>query len=232
MSGTRVNRAPKGRFPAQGSTLEDPSDLRDVLTAAPLPTAFYDRDPRIVAQELLGCMLCRRLSHGKVLVVRITETEAYLAEGDTANHAHKGMTRRNRSMFGPPGRAYVYAIHTHHCLNLVTEPEGTASAVLIRAAEPLHGLEEMYRNRRTRNPLLVATGPGRLCQAMQIDKSLDGAEVTRRERLWVCRLSAPENLRFAITPRIGVTSAQELPLRFVLLETDFVSRKLKVRRGR
>jgi len=197
----------------------------DMDVSRVLPRSAFDRDPTTVARELLGALLCRRLPDGTLLVGRITETEAYLANGDTANHAHRGQTRRNRSMFGPPGHAYVYAIHACHCLNVVTEPPGVASAVLIRSIEPISGLETMRRLRRTHNLKVLTTGPGRLCMALAIDRMLDGEDMTRAARLWLAAGTPVPDRHVACTPRIGVSSAQDLLLRFVDRTTPYVSRR-------
>ena len=195
----------------------------DALQVA-LPRAFYDRDVVTVARELLGKLLVRRI--GRALTVgRIVETEAYLAAEDTANHSHRGRTRRNASMFGPPGHAYVYAIHARWCLNAVTEPEGTASAVLIRAVEPLRGVLAMRRRRRTDALRDLTRGPGRLCEAFAIDRALDGCDLTRGRGLWVAPRDHADDPPFQVlvTPRIGVTSAHDLPLRFAVAGSPFVS---------
>jgi len=188
-----------------------------------LSRPFYDRDPVVVAKELLGAVLVRDVE-GCRLSGRIVETEAYLAEGDTANHAHRGRTRRNASMFGPPGHAYVYAIHARFCLNVVTEPEGVASAVLIRAVEPLEGVERMKRNRGRERVLDLCRGPARLCEAFAIDRTLDGWDVTRGEKLWLEPGRPVESERVERSPRVGVTSAQDQLLRFFVRDCPFVSR--------
>jgi len=188
-----------------------------------LQREFYNRDPVTVAKELLGKVLVRETPEGVTAGV-IVETEAYLAQGDPANHAFRGMTDRNKSMFGPPGCAYVYRIHQVCCLNAVTEPEGVPSAVLIRALMPIEGIELM-RERLGRFDSLPTTGPGKLCKAMAIDLSLDGWDLTLGERLWVAE---DEPVKFAesdiaVTARIGVTAAKELPLRFFLRRQPFVN---------
>src|SRR5262245_16789264 len=108
---------------------------------APLPRGFYTRHPATVAPELLGRMLVRQMPDGASVVGRIVEVEAYLSARDSACHANRGMTRKNATMFGPAGHAYVYMIHARWCLNVVTEDVGQGSAVLIRAIEPLQGIE-------------------------------------------------------------------------------------------
>src|SRR6185312_8955522 len=129
---------------------------------------FYERDPALVARDLVGKRLLRETSAG-ICGGRIVEVEAYLSRRDPACHASRGPTRRNAAMFGPPGHAYVYMIHSRWCLNAVTEPEGMPSAVLIRAIEPLEGLELMHQRRRTEIVRDLARGPARLCEALAID---------------------------------------------------------------
>ncbi len=189
-----------------------------------LPRPFYERDPVTVAKELLGKVLVRETEEG-LTAGQIVETEAYLAQNDPANHAYRGKTRRNQSMFGPPGHAYVYRIHQAYCLNVVTEPENVPSAVLLRALMPLEGLPLMQRRLGRADPK-PATGPGRLCRAMAIDLRLDGWDLTLGEGLWIAEATEPLSFGeqdMAITPRIGVTAAQELPLRFYLKRLPFVS---------
>jgi DNA-3-methyladenine glycosylase len=187
---------------------------------------FCNRDPVDVAQSLLGCFIVREMD-GARLAGRIVETEAYLAAGDPACHAARGQSNKNGSMFGPPGRVYVYAIHSRWCFNIVTQAEGIASAVLVRAIEPLEGLAVMQSNRETEIALDLARGPGRLCEALAIDKTLDGWDLSKREHLWIeppqaglCRQSLT-----ACSPRIGVTSGEDLWLRFFDAASPFVSGK-------
>jgi DNA-3-methyladenine glycosylase len=196
-----------------------------------LPRSFNDRDVVAVARDLLGkCLL--RTTHDGLVVGRIVEVEAYLAKDDPANHAFRGQTRRNASMFGPPGHAYVYAIHSRWCLNAVTEPAGVASAVLIRAVEPLVGLPLMKQRRAARSgarPIAVqelARGPGRLCEAFAIDRALDGWDLTCGARLWIADASpALGGVRdICVARRVGVTVAQERELRFSIQGNSFVSK--------
>jgi DNA-3-methyladenine glycosylase len=154
----------------------------------------------------------------------IVEVEAYLAQDDTACHAHRGKTRRNASMFGQPGRAYVYAIHSRCCVNAVTQPEGTPSAVLIRAVEPLEGLETMKRHRGTGALRDLARGPGRLCEAFAIDRALDGWNLTAGKALWIDAGEPVAPCGIGTSARIGVTSANEALLRFYVCGSPFVSR--------
>src|SRR5262245_24065745 len=138
--------------------------------------SFYARPPEVVARELLGKVLV----HGPTAGI-ITETEAYLGEGDLAAHAARGMTPRTQVIFGPPGHAYVYFIYgMYECLNLVCEPEGKAGCVLIRALEPVAGIEVMQQRRpAARRPEQLASGPGKLTLAMGTTRALNGADVTR-----------------------------------------------------
>ena len=183
----------------------------------PLSQSFYNRDPVVVARKLLGKLLVRRTRDG-LCTGRIVETEAYLAQDDEACHASRGQTRRNATMFGPPGRAYVYRIHQVYCLNAVTEPEGTPSAVLIRAIEPLAGVELMRRRAGKQVLHHVARGPGLLCRALAIDQQLDGWDLTEGRRLWIAE-QAVEGCEIVVSPRIGVGAAKELPLRFHVKRT-------------
>jgi DNA-3-methyladenine glycosylase len=210
-------RPVKGEFDSDGIE-------RGRRGSSPLPVAFYDRDVVLVARELLGKLLWRQSREG-LTVGRIVESEAYLAAGDTACHSARGKTRKNASMFGPPGRAYVYAIHAKWCFNVVTEPRRVASAVLIRAIEPLAGVALMQRRRQLTERTDLARGPARLCAALGIDRRLDGWNLSRGCRLWLSddpafELSDP---RIGRSPRIGVTSAEELHLRFYLCGNPYVS---------
>lgn len=198
--------------------------------AVPLPQPFYDRPVEQVARDLLGKRLVRTAADGTT-AGRIVEVEAYLSQGDAACHAYRGRTRRNASMFGPAGCAYVYAIHARWCVNLVTEPEGTPSAVLIRAVEPLAGVELMQARRGTDKRLDLCRGPARLCAAFAIDRALDGHDVTRAGDLWV--QDAPNGVAdfdVLATTRTGVTNAADLALRFVVAGSPYVSGPRK-RRG-
>jgi DNA-3-methyladenine glycosylase len=188
-----------------------------------LAPSFYHRDPVTVARELLGKLLVRHLE-GDLMTGRVVETEAYLAADDSANHAFRGRTGRNAVMFGPSGHAYVYAIHRYHCLNVVTEGEGVPSAVLIRAVEPLLGIDCMQRQRPTGHLTTLTSGPGRLCQAFAIDRTLNGWDVTQAQRLWFVAPTCNASTAITVTARIGVTSARQLPLRFCLGGSPFVSR--------
>jgi DNA-3-methyladenine glycosylase len=190
----------------------------------PLPRSFYDRPVEDVARDLLGMRLCRKSDRGTT-IGRIVEVEAYLASDDPASHSFRGRSRKNQSMFGPPGLAYVYSIHARYCMNVVTEPAGVASAVLLRAVQPLHGLELMQQRRHTSKLLDLARGPARLCEAFAIDRSLDGSDLTDGENVWICADEAEPltPAQTVVTGRIGVSAAHDLPLRFVIAGSPFAS---------
>jgi len=195
-----------------------------------LQREFYNREPVTFAKEVLGKVLVRETIEGVTAGI-IVETEAYLAQNDPANHAFKGKTNRNKSMFGPAGHAYVYRIHQVCCLNAVTEPENVPSAVLIRALMPIEGVDLM-RKRLGRDDPLPATGPGKLCMAMAIDLSFDGWDLTLGKQLWIAEMNKPFEIGegdIAVTGRIGVTAAKDLPLRFFLRQKPFINFVSKVR---
>ena len=205
-----------------------------LVTLFPLPREFYNRDARQVARELLGKVLVRR-SGGSVLAGRIVEDEAYLGVADPAAHAAAGRTARNEVLFGPPGHAYVYFIYgNHYCLNFSCEPEGKAGCVLIRALEPLTGVERMVRLRalkfdsvptKARDLRLLTSGPGRLCQALAITRARDnGQDVCTTGDLYV----ADDGFRpgkIVSTPRVGIRKAAEEKLRYLIAGNAFVSGK-------
>ena len=187
---------------------------------------FFRRDTVEVARDLLGRRLVRVVD-GERLSGRIVETEAYVGQGDEACHASAGRTKRNASMFGPPGHAYVYFIYgMYYCLNFVTETAGFPAAVLIRALEPLEGVETMRENRDGRAEL--TSGPGRLCQALAIDKGLDGADLCADDALLFVEegVAIPDE-QVERGPRIGVRGDEKaltIPWRFYVQDNDHVSR--------
>ena len=179
--------------------------------------SFYARDAESVARDLLG----RVLQHGDC-AGKIVETEAYLGVGDLAAHSARGITPRTRVIFGEPGHAYVYFIYgMHECLNLVCEPAGSAGCVLIRALEPLAGLERMRERRGRERAQELMSGPGKLTQAMGITRAHNGMDVTRGEL--VVRRGDDAHVAVAVTPRIGITESVDLPLRFLIAGNPFVS---------
>ncbi len=190
---------------------------------------FFARDTLQVARDLLGRVLVRVLD-GERLSGRIVEVEAYIGEDDLASHARFGRTARNAAMYGPPGHAYIYQIYgLHHCLNIVTEAEGFPAAVLIRALEPLEGLERMRERRGVADPTLLTSGPARLCQAMGIDRRLDKADMCAPDAVLFVEAGAPvPDVQVATGPRVGVQGdrrARTAPWRFYLRDHPCVSRR-------
>ena len=159
-----------------------------------------------------------------MLRARIVETEAY-DPGDPASHAYVGRTPRNAIMFGPPGHLYVYlAYGVHHCMNVVAGPRDDGSAVLLRAAEPLEGLDVMARRRGTERPRELCRGPGRFAQAFAVDRALDGADVVRGQEVWLERGVPVRPGGIVAGPRIGISRAAERPWRFCVEDSPFLSR--------
>lgn len=182
-----------------------------------LGRSFYDRATVEVARALIGAVLVCGETAG-----RIVEVEAYLGAEDGAAHASRGLTRRTRVIFGPPGHAYVYRIYgLHWCLNLVAEAEGVPGCVLIRALEPLEGIEEMRRRRGVEDERRLCAGPGMLTQALGIGEGENGVDVTAGRLTVRAGLSRPE---IAVSPRIGITKCADWPLRFVERGSRYASR--------
>lgn len=185
-----------------------------------LPARFYNRLPLEVAPDLIGKLLVR--NDGRIL--RIVETEAY-APDDPAAHTFRGETPRNRTMFGPPGRMYVYFSYgVHWCANLVCGPAGFGAGVLLRAGEPVAGIELMQAARGGVAQKLISNGPGKLAQAMGIDKSFDGMAVTGGET-FVVKDDGFVADEILACPRIGISKAVEAPLRFVLPGSPYLSKR-------
>lgn len=195
-----------------------------LLPCPPLPRALYDRPTLDVARALIGKTLVRVTDAGAASGV-IVEAEAYVAAVDPAAHAYKGMTPRNRSMFGPPGHAYVYISYgMHHCLNVVTEGEGEAAAVLIRAITPTIGIELMRTRRGAAIPDRdLCRGPGRLCQALALTLADDGADLLGPNLYIADTPEFPLDTPIVATPRIGITRAADWPWRFAIPGNPYVS---------
>jgi DNA-3-methyladenine glycosylase len=184
-----------------------------------LPRSFYNRKAIEVARGLLGKILV----HGRTAGI-IVETEAYLGGDDLASHSARGITDRTRVIFGPPGHAYVYFIYgMYECLNIVAEPEGKAGCVLIRAAEPLAGIDLMKRRRpKAHSVAKLASGPGRLTLAFAITRTQNAADVTRGP-LTVREKKQPVAFDIEVTPRIGIRHCADWPLRFLIAGNPSVS---------
>jgi len=190
-----------------------------------LPRAFYARNTLIVAKELLGKHLVRRVKEGD-MIGKIVEVEAYRGSDDPASHAYRGERPRNKLMFGKAGIAYVYFIYgNHHCLNVTTEREGTPGAVLFRALEPVKGIEIMQKNRGTKSLSSLTNGPGKLTQALHITKKQNGLDLTNEGELFLHDPRGKEFPEIVSTKRVGVKAGLDKPWRFYIKENRFVSRK-------
>jgi DNA-3-methyladenine glycosylase len=199
--------------------------MTSLRRAAPLPVGFFSRPVETVARELLGTLLVSDVG-GARTVGRIVETEAYLGYDDPAAHGYRHRrNQRNAALFGPPGTWYVYLSYgIHWCANLVCEQEGKAAAVLLRSLDPIDGLEAMRRRRGGVVDRELCSGPGKLCQALGITRSLDGLRmpqsgvVVTAEGQTRRRPEGQADSRVLVTPRIGITKAVDWPLRFVVDE--------------
>jgi DNA-3-methyladenine glycosylase len=205
----------------------------------PLPRSFYERDSKVVARALLGTVLVCESPEGRASG-RIVETEAYLGPSDPASHAAAGLTARTRHLFGRPGSAYIYFIYgVHWCVNAVAGRHGAGTAVLIRGLEPVDGIALMRARRWVRAggrrrgaPALdgkehrdrdLTNGPGKLCAALGIDARLNGVTLLRPPLTIRAGYDIPDSL-VAVSPRIGITRAAELPCRFFVRDSPYVSR--------
>jgi DNA-3-methyladenine glycosylase len=183
-----------------------------------LPKLFYEADTLALARDLLGTLLVRHVN-GERLSGIIVETEAYLATGDPASHSHRGPNRKNAAMFMPAGTLYVYSIHAKYCMNIVTEDPKSGAAVLVRALEPYEGIEAMQKRRGREGLRDLCSGPARLCQAMAIDAALDKLDLTTSDEIW---LEEPPSVvrkrqwEVAVSPRIGISSAQDALYRYFI----------------
>jgi DNA-3-methyladenine glycosylase len=231
-SGDRViSNQYKANVAKRGSSLLEAAKL--------LGRSFFNRDPRIVSRQLLGKLIVRKEGR-RILTGRIVEIEAYLGADDAAAHAAAGRTRRNEVLFGPPGHAYVYFIYgVHYCLNISCLPEGDAGCVLIRALEPVEGIEAMAEARglqmtsadfgSARTLRRIASGPGKLCEALQITRTRDNGKdmLSPRSDLMVVD-DGYRTKKVNTTTRIGITKSAEMPLRYLIEGNPFVSGKRTV----
>lgn len=201
-----------------------PADMDDIQFASlpSLPVEFYLNNTVDVARALIGKVITYNAPEG-FMAGRIVETEAYLSD-DPACHASRGITKRNAAMFGNPGRAYVYLIYgIYYCLNAVTSPPGIGEAVLIRALEPLAGIDMMITNRGENRLTNLCSGPGKLCKAFGLNNSHNGLDLTTS----VLRIvdDGYKAGDISAVSRIGISQAVENPWRFYLSNSDFVSKK-------
>lgn len=189
-----------------------------------LDRSFYERDPVTVAQELLGMVIVRTLRTGAIISGIIVETEAY-AYGDPASHAFEKQTARNAALFGEPGHAYIYMIHTHYCFNAVAHDASLrAGGVLVRAVQPREGVEIMQKNRGIENMHALTNGPGKLANAMNITKELYGVDLTKKGPLYIINPTISEPLKMVTTKRIGISKAKDHPWRFYIAGNRWVSK--------
>jgi DNA-3-methyladenine glycosylase len=186
---------------------------------------FFKGTTEEVAKKLLGKILVRIIK-GKILSGKIVETEAYLDENDFASHSAVGMTERNKVMFGEAGLVYVYFTYgMHYCFNVVTGETGKGSAVLIRSLEPIDGIDLMKKFRQKNDVHILTNGPAKLCQALKIDRRLNGIDLKTSKEIFIAEPEDNEKLGIVITKRIGIKKSQDLPLRFYVKENKFVSKK-------
>lgn len=198
-------------------------------TLRALPRSFYARPSLEVARDLIGKLVVRRLPHER-LIGRIVECEAY-QEGDPASHSFRGRTARNDVMFGRPGHLYVYFTYgMHFCMNVVTGRDGEGSAVLLRAVEPLEGIDRMVACRGLDDVRLLCAGPGRLTQAFGINRAHNGADLVVGDVLFVAKGTAVPEERIGVSPRVGLTLGVDRPWRYFEAGSLFVSRRSGGRR--
>jgi DNA-3-methyladenine glycosylase len=188
-----------------------------------LPKEFYLRKCVLIAKELIGKVLVRKKG-SKIYKGIIVETEAYTGSTDAAAHSYRGKTERNKYMFSEGGVAYVYFTYgNHHCVNVVVEKEDISHAVLIRALEPVAGIEQMKKNRGTDNIYNLASGPGKLTEALEIDLRQNGASL-QGDELYITEPDEPRKIKVVKSKRIGITKNADKLYRFYAADNPFVSR--------
>ena len=186
---------------------------------------FFKGTTEEVAKKLLGKIFVRLIG-GRILSGKIVETEAYLDENDLASHSAVGMTERNKVMFGEAGLAYVYFTYgMHYCFNVVTGEVGKGSAVLIRSLEPIDGIDLMKKFRQKNDVHILTNGPAKLCQALKIDKRLNGVDLKTSNEIFIAEPDKNEKFEVVITKRIGIEKSKDLLLRFYIKENKYVSKK-------
>ena len=188
-----------------------------------LQVEFYERDPTLVARELLGKILMRRLN-SQILCGKIVETEAYYGENDPASKAYKGRKKFNELMFTDVGKTFIYMVHGNWLLNIATHPKGGVGTVLIRAVEPLQGVEIMMKNRGVRDVSALTSGPGKLTKALAITKKLNGLDVTKEDSELTVAEANLESFEVGSSHRIGVKFDLPQELRFYIKGNKFVSK--------
>lgn len=200
--------------------LLDGNNIEKISKPNALTREFYDRETQIVAKELLGKILIHETNEG-ICSGKIVETEAYLGQEDPACHAYAGYTKRTSLFFGKPGIAYIFVNYgLHYCLNAITLPPGKAGCVLIRALEPLEGIELMQHRRKTDDIQELTNGPGKLCAAFNIDKSCNGLDLVSSNLYIKVNVEKPVVCK---SKRIGITKAADWLLRYFIKDNEFVS---------
>jgi DNA-3-methyladenine glycosylase len=195
-----------------------------------LPRSFYARDPVTLARDLLGRILLYETPHG-LLAGRVVETEAYTGETDPASHAFRGRTARNAVMFGKPGVAYVYFSYgMHHCLNVTAGPIGVAGAVLLRALEPMEGIDLMKETGVSGPVERLLSGPGKICKAFGLDLRDNGRDLVSGALLIASGHAVPDQ-EVAAGPRVGISRAVSLPYRFFVVTSPSVSAHRRLTRA-
>jgi DNA-3-methyladenine glycosylase len=191
----------------------------------PLPRKFYLRDSLTVAKNLLGKILIKR-DGNKLLTGKIVETEAYMGDLDPGSHAYKKFTDRNKVMYETGGLAYVYFIYgNYYCFNVVCGAKGIANAVLIRAVEPVEGIDVMKVNRKnTENPHDLTNGPAKLCMAFKIDKKFYGRDLTSDKEIFISESEINTEFEILLSKRIGLSNGADLPYRFFIKDNPFVTK--------
>ncbi len=188
-----------------------------------LSRSFFSRFTPDVAQDLLGCLLVRRIG-GKTLSGRIVEVEAYRGSDDPASHSFRGATKRSAIMFGEAGHVYVFFSYGNHwCLNFTTEKEGQPGAVLVRSLEPVEGIEQMVENRQVSKVGRLTNGPGKLTNALAIDGAFNGEDLIKSKRIYV--LGREEGVRIKASARIGISKGREHEWRYFVEGNPFVSKR-------
>jgi len=191
----------------------------------PLPLKFYLRDSITVSRELLGKIVIRKTGKN-ILTAMIVETEAYVGEYDPASHAYMKITKRNQIMYDRGGKVYVYFIYgNYYCFNIVSERKGIGNATLIRAVEPLEGINAMKKFRgATKNVYDITNGPAKLCMALNIDSSLYGEDVTEKKDIFISSPLKKKNFEIVISKRIGLNVGIDYPYRFFIKDNPYVTK--------
>ncbi len=191
----------------------------------PLPRKFYLLDSVTVSKMLLGKIIVRKIGK-RILRAKIVETEAYIGESDPASHAYQKITERNKVMYDIGGLAYVYFIYGNYfCFNVVSERKGIGNATLIRAAEPLEGINTMRKLRgMVKNDFELTNGPAKLCLALNINKKLYGSDLTSEEDIFISKPALKDNFEIVTTKRIGLNVGVDSPYRFFIKDNPFVTK--------